>query len=98
MIRTAIMITYLLLACFKSANTQSVSVSWLKNSIGSDWVIANDMVLFEDSTIFLIGNYSDTIEINHEKTYGYRDGYIAKYDLRGNCIWMQRLSSKLYHE
>ena len=89
MIRTLIITALFLCTTFKSAHTQSVSVSWLKNSIGSNWVTVNDIDLFEDSTIYLTGNYSDTIEFDHEKSYGYRDGYIAKYDLSGNCIWMK---------
>ena len=61
---------------------------WLKSIDGNGIDYFQDMILFEDNSIAVIGTFTST-DIESLENKGSEDGFITKYDKDGNMLWQK---------
>jgi len=75
---------------------QSVSVQWLKNSMGTKWDLVSDMVMDKHNNTYLACNYTALSTREKLSTNGEKDIYIAKYNQSGKQIWYKQINTTNY--
>jgi hypothetical protein len=72
---------------------------WAERIGGSDWETINSIAKDNNGSIYVAGNFeSNTLILNNDKSLinnGGNDGFIAKYNSNGTCLWIESIAGTL---
>ena len=91
----------LIAVCIFLQNTYAqncISPEWLINSTGDDWDVVCDMITDKDGFTFLVGNFTASTKLseNSKKLTGDNNIFIAKFNAKGENVWLRQINSTKY--
>lgn len=75
-----------------SFSQSSLSFQWMKNSTGKGCNQVIDMIVDSENNILLIGNFTDTLNLDGNSANGTNKYFVAKYTSGGECLWLKDLA------
>ena len=85
--------------CLQNTYAQNcISPEWLINSTGDDWDVVCDMITDKDGSTYLAGNFTATTKLNEnsKKLTGDNNIFIAKFNTKGENVWLRQINSTEY--
>ncbi len=91
----------LIAICIFLQNTYAqncISPEWLINSTGDDWDVVCDMITDKDGSTYLAGNFTTSTKLNEnsKKLTGDNNIFIAKFNAKGENVWLRQINSTEY--
>ncbi len=89
-------------ANFKMQNTEygnPPAWNWAKTIGGSDIDRANAIANDADGNVYVVGSFSGTTNFGGESltSIGHEDGFVAKYSIDGNLVWLAAMPAEEHH-